>query len=152
MRCRRFSLSHGMSIRTGQFGTQREHAVQSSLKRAFDSVPVPASHEPPIPPEYVSPPNAWPPTASKFAHEFRQALQRMQYSASCSTGSSRMRLRPLSISTMWNSRSLAGSLPGAAKVGAFSGGCRMLTYDVSGCPVPLLGNNSMNVPKSVREG
>ena len=28
----------------------------------------------------------------------------------------------------------------------------MLTYDVSGCPVPLRGSSSMNVPKSAREG
>ena len=39
MRCRRFSFSHGMSMRTGHCGTQREQAVHSSLKRAFISVP-----------------------------------------------------------------------------------------------------------------
>jgi hypothetical protein len=71
-----------MSMRTGHCGTQREQPVQSSLKRAFESLPVPASQEPPIPPEYVSPPKACPPTVSKFAQTFKQALQRMQYNAS----------------------------------------------------------------------
>ena len=57
----------------------------------------------------------------------------------------------VSISTMWNSRGFA-ILPGATNGGALSGGCRMLTYEVSGCPVPLRGSSSMKVPKSSREG
>src|SRR5271166_150685 len=132
-----------MSILTGHCGMHREHPVQSSLNRAFISLPVPASHEPPIPPEYVSPPKAWPPTVSKLAQTFRQALQRMQYSASCRTGSSRMPERPLSISTRWNSLGFV-DFPGAANDGAGSGGRRMLTYEVSGCPVALAGSSSMN--------
>src|ERR1700722_2455654 len=78
----KFALSQGISMRTGQFCTQRVHPVQSSEKRAFSSLLVHASQAPPMPPEYVSPPNAWPPTVWKFAHEFRQAPQRMQLSAS----------------------------------------------------------------------
>src|ERR1051326_2692555 len=77
-RARKFTFNHGMSIRTGHCETHREHPVHSSLKRAFSSFPVPASHEPPMPPEYVSPPNACPPTAWKLAQEFKHALQRMQ--------------------------------------------------------------------------
>jgi len=83
MRSRTTVLIHGMSIFTGHWFTHRLHPVQRSLNSAALSCPwTPASQPVAMPPEYVSPPNACPPTCWKFAHEFAHAEHRMQYSVS----------------------------------------------------------------------
>jgi len=144
-----------MSIFTGHASTQREQPVQRSLNSAAaSSPPIPASHPVAMPPEYVSPPNACPPTCWKFAHEFEHAPHRTQYSVSRKSSSSRMSMRPLSKRTRWKSRSSAGRNASASKsgIGVSTGGVRTDTYWLIACPVAALESNWTNGSRSATVG